>query len=54
MTPCTFVPANEPWSCNVHRGGIRTALDQEQCDIARPAEPFNDADLDDIRHKARV
>jgi hypothetical protein len=48
MTECVFVPANEPWSCNVH-DGIRTSLDEPQCDIARHAEPLNDAYLDNIR-----
>jgi hypothetical protein len=48
LTPCVFVPANEPWTCNVHLG-VRTSLDEPQCDVARPAEPFNDAYLDNIR-----
>lgn len=47
--PCEFVPPNEPWSCRTHPGGLRTSLDEEQCDVARPAEPFNDAYLDNIR-----
>ena len=28
---CDFVPANEPWSCRVHPGGIRTSLDETRC-----------------------
>ena len=48
MTECVFVPAHEPWQCNVHNG-VRTSLDEPQCDIARPAEPLNDAYLDNIR-----
>ena len=46
---CEFVPAHEPWSCKTHPGGIRTRLDEPQCDVAKPAEPFNDAYLDNIR-----
>lgn len=39
--PCRFVPAHEPWMCATHRGGLRTRLDQAQCNIARP--PVGDA-----------
>ena len=46
--PCEFAPVSEPWTCRVHQG-VRTSLDEPQCDIARPAEPFNDAYLDNIR-----
>ena len=49
LTPeCVFVPPNEPWTCSGHQG-VRTSLDEPQCDIARPAEPFNDAHLDNLR-----
>ena len=48
MSDCIFVPANEPWTCSAH-GGIRTRLDEPQCDRVRPAEPFNDAYLDNLR-----
>lgn len=45
---CAFVPAHEPWTCRTHKG-IRTSLDEPQCDIARPAEPFNLAYIDNLR-----
>ena len=46
--PCVFVPPHEPWECSVHRG-VRTSLNEPQCDIARPAEPLNEAHLDNLR-----
>lgn len=30
---CRFVPAHEPWSCEVHRGGHRSRLDQTECSV---------------------
>jgi hypothetical protein len=43
MTACTFTPAHEPWSCAVHKGGLRTSLDEERCSIAKtthePGDP---------------
>lgn len=31
--PCNFVPARGPWSCSVHAGGYRTALDEAECSV---------------------
>ena len=42
--PCEFVPAHEPWTCRVHNG-VRTSLDEPQCDAIRPAKPLTPGQL---------
>lgn len=44
IAACDFRPANEPWQCVVHYG-IRTRLDEPQCDAIRPAKPLTPGQL---------
>lgn len=45
---CEFTPPHEPWECRIHRG-IRTSLDESQCDAVRPAVPLTEGQLANLR-----